>query len=130
MNRKEMEKQEMRDKFEMDDLMLASSEMHTAERRTMKEKNKTEMIGHHDQLKERPRQSTVVKKQQNRTSGAFDKKVSTSSKQSYYSESAQAKDMGDQLLVQLEQQNEQLRNEHAYIQQQAAQKYEEIEFEK
>ena len=78
------------------------------------------------------KQATMGSASEKRMAGKFDNpKMSTSSKQSYYAESVQGKtDLGDQLLIQLEQQNEQLRNEHAFIQQQAAQKYEEIEDEK
>ena len=93
-----MGKDEVRDEFDMENLMLdnINSDMQPIERSTVKEKNKQRRIsGTEHPRKDKPlRQSTVVKKHSKSGSGTFDKKMSTSSKQSY-SENAQGRDLGD-----------------------------------
>ena len=106
-------------------LMPSSIAVQMAERNSVREKGSQNKLQNANQS--RPRQATVGRKQSN---PAVTAENNASSKQSTYSGSATGRDYADQMVTQLEQQNEQLRQEQAYYEQQAQQKFAEMEQQK
>ena len=93
-----------------------------AERNSVREKGMQNKVQNVPQ--DKPRKTTVSKRSSNLDVN------NVSSKHSTYSGSATGRDYADQMVTQLEQQNEQLRQEQAYFQQQAQQKFEYMEQQK